>query len=496
MSQKNEIILNLTALIITGCIMAWIISILRGYDTQIVPTQTTSPTSSVTSTPIPTPIAQARISFGDSILIEQEENNTKNTQFQEAKKSGVQAMATRNYARAITEFERAIKNYRNAPETLIYLNNAKICDEKAYTIAVVAPIGTTYQNLALQVLRGVAQAQDEINKAGGINGVPIKIAIVNDDDDKEIAKKIATDLAKNPEILGVIGHFSSSTTLAAREIYESEKLVAISSTSTSVELSQSKNQSRYVFRTVPSDAFAANELAKYMLNILNKKKAAVFYDSGSSYSNSLKNAFEVEISQNGGNLVDYFDFSSPNFNADANVKQAIDRGAEVLMLAAPDDKLKLVLNIINSNNKQLKLLGGDALYNKDILQYGQDKAVDMVIAIAWLLDANLNSKYVKESRQLWGADVDWNAAITYDASQAFIEALKRNPNPTRSAIQQTLSSPNFSASGVSQTIQFLPSGDRSGGVQLVQIKSVTNSRSQTGYDFVPVEKMNSVVNRP
>ncbi|MFK0732797.1 MAG: ABC transporter substrate-binding protein, partial [Gloeotrichia echinulata HAB0833] len=171
-------------------------------------------------------------------------------------------------------------------------------------------------------------------------------------------------------------------------------------------------------------------------------------------------------------------------------------GAEVLMLAAPDDKLKLVLNIINSNNKQLKLLGGDALYNKDILQYGQDKAVDMVIAIAWLLDANLNSKYVKESRQLWGADVDWNAAITYDASQAFIEALKRNPNPTRSGIQQTLSSPNFSASGVSQTIQFLPSGDRSGGVQLVRIKSVINSRSQTGYDFVPVEKMNSVVNRP
>jgi branched-chain amino acid transport system substrate-binding protein len=73
--------------------------------------------------------------------------------------------------------------------------------------------------------------------------------------------------------LGVVGNFGSDVTLAAGKVYQEGQLVQISPTSTSVKLSGFGN---YVFRTVPSDRFAANALTRYMLTKLKKKRLLSF----------------------------------------------------------------------------------------------------------------------------------------------------------------------------------------------------------------------------
>lgn len=88
------------------------------------------------------------------------------------------------------------------------------------------------------------------------------------------------------------------------------------------------------------------------------------------------------------------------------------------------------------------------------------------------------------SKQLWIGNVNWRTAIAYDATKALIGAIERDP--TRTGVQQALMSPNFSASGASGTVQFLPSGDRNAPIQLVKI--VPGQQSGTGYDFVPILK--------
>jgi hypothetical protein len=52
----------------------------------------------------------------------------------------------------------------------------------------------------LEILRGIAQAQEEINSQGKINGAYLKVGIANDDDKPEISKEIASHLVKNPEV--------------------------------------------------------------------------------------------------------------------------------------------------------------------------------------------------------------------------------------------------------------------------------------------------------
>ncbi|WP_199337546.1 ABC transporter substrate-binding protein [Nostoc sp. FACHB-152] len=449
-------------------------------------TQTSTPESTLTATPesspsstLPNPI-EKRLSFGEKILVTQEAPGIQSQDFQTAKTKGVEEIAAGNYLQAANEFQTAIGIYPNAPETLIYLNNSQINNQDSYTIAVVVPIDSN-RNGALEILRGVAQAQSEVNEAGGINGIPLKVLIANDDNQPEIAQQIASELVKKPEVLGVIGHFSSDATLAAKEQYNTGQLVAISPVSRSAKLS---NSSPYVFRTVPSDAIAAKTLAIQMFNKLKKQKAAVFYNSQIEYSRSLKSQFVEEVVANGGQVDQdlEFDLSDSNFSARNSVEKAVAKGTQVLMFATDSTMLDKALLVLQANKKRLSLLGGDDMYASRILTDGADTAVGLVVAVAWQLDANPNSDFARKSQELWQGKVNWRTAMSYDAAEALITALERDP--TRSGVKQSLSGTGFFAKGASGVIKFLSSGDRNGSIQLVEIRP--RKSPATGYEFVPI----------
>ncbi|AKG23451.1 ABC transporter substrate-binding protein [Calothrix sp. 336/3] len=392
-----------------------------------------------------------------------------------AKRDGIAAFKSGKYEEAVNYFQAALQSKKNDPETLIYLNNAKIGNKKSYSIAVSIPLATE-PNFALEVLRGVAQAQNEINLQGGIKNTPLKVVIASDDDRVELVKDIAQNFVKNSEILGVVGHFASDATLAAGEIYNSQQLVAISPTSSAVKIS---NFSPYVFRTVPSDFMAARALANYMTTKLNKKKAAIFYNSQSGYSQSLKSEFVSAVSLAGGEVSHEFDMSKPDFSAAQSIAQA--QGVEVLMLAANSQLLDKGLQVIQVNQRRLPLLAGDGFYALKTLEISQGQGENMVLAVPWHLESNPGADFPQKSRQLWDADVNWRTALSYDAARALITAIETNPS--RQGVQQALKSGNFAARGASGELRFANSGDRNAPVQLVQVKSQPNSRSRTGYDF-------------
>lgn len=394
------------------------------------------------------------------------------------KQQGIAAISQGNYAQAIADLQASLRSQKNDPEALIYLNNARVGTAKSYTIAASVPIGSD-PNGALEMLRGIAQAQDRIDSAGGIKGVKLKVAIANDDNNPQVAAQVATALVKDPNILGVVGPYASDVTLAAGSVYNSGQLVAISPISTAVKLS---GFSRYVLRTVPSDYVAARALANYMTTKLQKTNAAVFFNSQSGYSQSLKSEFVTAVSLSGGQVAGEYDLSDPGFSAARSVKEASDRGADILMLATNTGELDKALQVVQVNNKRLPLLAGDDVYAPKTLEVGGGAAAGMVVAVPWHIGANPNSEFVRQSRQLWVGDVNWRTALAYDATVALIAAIERSP--TRAGIQQALLSPDFTTPGASGNIRFLPSGDRNAPVQLVQV--VPGKSSGTGYDFVPL----------
>ena len=415
--------------------------------------------------------ASLSISTGNEILISQDATSQK--------QAAVRAIANQDYSQAVSLLEESLTKRRNDPEALIYLNNARIADGKAYTIAVPVPIGTE-MTTAQEILRGVAQAQAEINQQGGINGVPLKMAIANDNNDPATATQLAQNLVKSKEVLGVVGHFSSGVTIATASIYQDNGLVTISPTSTSVAISQIGN---YIFRTVPSDRFTSKALAKYALEKLNQNQVAIIYNSQSAYSKSLRDTFSTDLVSDGGEIAIEADLSQSNFNPAEILQQAQDQGAAALVFLNDSKTADKAYLIMQLNNNQLPMLAGDSLYKPQTLQVAGEKAVGLVVGVPWHILGNTNLDFPDASRKLWGGDVNWRTAMAYDAVKAMAAGLENEP--TRRGIQEALSSSSFGFDGASGRVKFLASGDRNAPVQLVTVQP--GKRSPYGYDFVPVK---------
>ena len=476
MSQKNETVALVISFLVTGGILgggAWLL-LNSGFNPSNNSSNTSNPNNSGNSSNNANntkPIALSEsTSAGERVFIPSSTPE---------KTAAASAFLKEDYSGAVTSFSAALAKNKNDPESLIYLNNAKIGKTKSLTIAVSAPIGSD-PNVAQEILRGVAQAQNQVNQSGGINGTPLKVIIADDQNKPEQAQAVASKLVSNGEVLGVIGNFSSGVTLAAGKVYGDGKLVLISPTSTAVQIS---GMSKYVFRTVPSDRFAGDALARYMLTNLKKQKVAVFFNSQSDYSKSIKDVFTTAVFGSGGQVVKEFDLTAAGFNADQAVKDSVAQGAEVIMLAASTASLDQSIQVAQANkNPVLPLLAGDDLYNGKTLQVGQQSVEGLVIAVAWHILGNPEASFPKEATQLWGGEVNWRSAMAFDAATALIEALKKNP--TREGVQAALASPDFKVTGAANEIKFLPSGDRNQAIQLVKVQKGT--RTSFGYEFVPV----------
>ncbi len=412
-----------------------------------------------------------------------------------AKQNGVSAFADGKYSEAIKLLGKAWEKQRD-PETLIYLNNARLMEQNAYahTIAVVAPI-TNNEDNGQEILRGVAQAQDEFNHdQEKIPGTGLKVLIADDANNKNKAKLIAEALVSKGDILATVGHFSSDTTLAALPVYEQHQLVLIAPASTSLTLgSHGKNTNHVFFRTVHNNSVSAPALAGYLINRAQQKKAAVFYNPLSDYSKDLREQFDSSFKASGGKVVEEVDLSvGSSFNAGAAINLAQKKGATALVLFPDSQKKEFsflhTLPVITANQGRYWMMGGDNLYNQEILNIvGPMAANRLVAAIYWHSSSSPNPEFPKAAKDLWGGGVSWRTASAYDATRALIAALEKakKPQQNRSDVRQALSDPDFKASGATGTISFSDDGERK--EQVIELVKVVRDKCSTGYIFVPVD---------
>ncbi|MEM7552810.1 MAG: ABC transporter substrate-binding protein [Cyanobacteria bacterium P01_A01_bin.84] len=419
--------------------------------------------------PTPTPRSSTdKTSYGDKILVEGLTNSDR--------KLAKQAFIDGNFDKAKNYLQASLNKNPNDPEALIYLNNAKIATQVSHTIAVPVPI-TNNPDSALEILRGVAQAQDEINNNGGINGVGLRILIADDENNPQFGEEIAQQLVKKSEVLGIVGHHASGVALKAGKIYNNQNLPAILPVSTSVELSKLLGKS--IFRTVPSDNQSAKKLADYMLNEINKQKAVVVYNSQSNYSESLKSVFEQAVTSQ--RIVDTIDLSQDDVKIDS-----INNKADVIVLLPDTEKLEPALEVVKANEGNLPVLAGDDVYSSKTLELGQQNAENMVVAVPWDIDANPNLEFTRQSQKLWRADINWRTAMSYDATRVLVAAIEQNS--TREGVAKALRSNSFQIDNgklANGNIRFDENGDRAQpNIQFVKVKS--DSKSQHGYDFKPI----------
>ncbi len=420
-----------------------------------------------------------RLSSGENILVAIDNSPDK----QEA----IKLFKSGDYENAIVRFSAALALNRNDPEAWIYLNNAKArLSKNVVKLAVSVPIGGNV-NIAKEILRGVAQYQNEVNHGSGIQGKLLEILITNDDNDPTIAKSIAEQLVKDPAVLAVIGHQSSDVSIAAAPIYVKAGLVMISPTSYARNLS---SIGKSIFRTTPSSRAIAASLAKQTVNVLHFRRVAICIDGKSQASQSFRDDFIGSLYEYGGKVTQTeCDFSAPDFNADNIPAQAIQDGADGLLLSPAVEKLGRAVDVVQANKGKIPLLAGPSMYTFETLQKGSADANGMIVAVAWDPLEAKGSAYAKGAQVLWGGSGSWRTAMSYDAAKVVGIGLQTAQD--RQQLQKVLSGPTFSVKGATGLIEFLPTGDRNKPGTLMKI--VPGKKSGTGYDFASLKRQPSAI---
>ncbi|MEG4817872.1 bifunctional serine/threonine-protein kinase/ABC transporter substrate-binding protein [Microcoleus sp. K5-D4] len=472
-----------------------------------------SPLISIISPPgktLPTPSADG-VSSGEKLLVQ--------TSALWSKQRGINEFADSNYPEALKLLKQSWREDRRDPETLIYINNAllKAINAEYYTIAIVVPIRRNQDgsilnaNLAEELLRGIAQAQTEVNlgllaanennkdfpgqgflEPKAIRKKGLKVIIADDGNIKSYAVQRANYLVAQPDILAVIGHYTSDMTVETVDIYNQNQLIAISPGSTTEELTRKPR--KFFFRTAPTTSLEAEALVNQLL-LVDEKKAAVFYNPNSPFSASLWEEFKKQFEAKGGStfrLSNYYDLSKNNFNAEAAI-QKVEKTGRTALLVIPDgqvtNSLENAIEMIKANGDRNWIVGPWTLYEPRTLEVAKQlKSIEKLgISLFWHPLASFDKKFPVNAEKLWGGPVNTRSALTYDAARTLIKALEMQPEPSREGMQKTLADPNFKAEGATGIIEFdSKTGNRKNPPKRVA-HIVPCSTAIYGVTFVPIE---------
>ena len=133
-------------------------------------------------------------------------------------------------------------------------------DNEAIKIGVIAPLTGDAASFGSDISNSVNEKAEELNAAGGIDGRPVEIILEDGRCTGAAAASAAQKLISIDKVAAIVGGVCSGESLAIAPIAEAAKIVQLSPTSSSPDVT---NAGDFVFRNYPSDALKTKAMSAY-----------------------------------------------------------------------------------------------------------------------------------------------------------------------------------------------------------------------------------------
>jgi branched-chain amino acid transport system substrate-binding protein len=315
------------------------------------------------------------------------------------------------------------------------------------------PRGTSMRLAAQLAIR-------EINARGGVRGRELRLEFGDDSARTDAAVRVARRFYDEDALVAVVGHLTSSTTLAGASVYNSgdRRVPEISPSASSPEITSA---GPYTFRICPSDLKHGTALADWAVSTLGGRRAAVLYEND-TYGRGVRQTFTQRFSEQGGSIVAAFPYLAelPDFEPYLRLVQ-VRGGADILFIAGTAATAERIIQTGRRMGLRSRVLGGDALSG---IQQSSKIADGVFVSSAYLADRDgeRNATFVAAYRRAYENQVpDHRGAGTYDIIYMLADAV-RAAGADRTAIRDYLLSIGTSREafeGVTGTIAFDEHGD-------------------------------------
>jgi branched-chain amino acid transport system substrate-binding protein len=228
-------------------------------------------------------------------------------------------------------------------------------------IAVAGPMTGQYAAFGEQMRRGAQQAVADINAKGGVGGRKLRLEVGDDSCDPKQAVTVANDLASRG-VLFVAGHYCSSTSIPASDVYQQEGIVEISPASTNPTLTERGLSN--IFRTCGRDDQQGPAAAEFIAAHFADKRIAIVHDN-QAYSKGLADATKAKLNELGIQEVLYDTITPGERDYSALVTKLKAAQVDILYYGGYHSEAGLIVRQMREQDMDTRLIAGDALVTQE-----------------------------------------------------------------------------------------------------------------------------------
>ncbi|MEZ4742115.1 MAG: branched-chain amino acid ABC transporter substrate-binding protein [Bdellovibrionota bacterium] len=245
---------------------------------------------------------------------------------------------------------------------------------KEIKIGIAGPHSGAYAAFGEQLWRGTKKAADDINKAGGIDGIKIKLVKADDACEPKQAVSVANRLVDLDKVQAVVGHFCSSSTIPSSNVYDEAGVLMITPASTNPKVTERKMQT--ILRTCGRDDQQGVVAANYIVNQLKAKKVVVVHDKD-TYGRGLADAMMAQLHKLGKKEVLYEGLTRGEKDFNALVTKIKSTKADVVYFGGLHTEAGPLLRQMREQGLKAKFVSGDGIASTDfVTTAGGNKFVD------------------------------------------------------------------------------------------------------------------------
>jgi ABC-type branched-subunit amino acid transport system substrate-binding protein len=356
-------------------------------------------------------------------------------------------------------------------------------DRGVIYLAVVAPLTGDAASVGETMRNAAIMARDEIN-TNLTNGPKVELLFFDGQNDPTRAVEVAQQIVEDERIVGVIGHGTNSTSLAAAPIYADANMPAISGLATIDTLGGSD-----YFRTIFSNDDEAAIVAQYLRRDLDQERVSIVVGTA-NYEQTLASDFVRRFGAQ-GTIANIWNIGVGRASSIADIvaeMQATEDMGALFLAVNEADGYELLLQLRNAGLDPL-IVGSDAMGTQAFARRFESQphveddpgfyTRNLYVVSPLIYDSvgGDTLAFANRYRDIHGQRPDWRAPKIWDAAMAFATAAGRGGIPAEGASSaetrvqlieelHAMNSPETGFRGLSGTFFFTENGNSPQGISM------------------------------
>jgi len=301
-------------------------------------------------------------------------------------------------------------------------------------IAVIAPLSGDLSALGLGIRNSVDLAIRQANDAKKIPGWKIEFDPEDDTAKADIGAQVASKVASDPLVAGVVGTLNSSVAQQVQPILDKANIVMVSPANTNPTLTQGadpaskKRPYHSYFRVATTDLIQGPAAADFVAQTLGLKKVAVVHDK-KVYGQGLTDAFKTEFTAKGGTVLTTETVNPGDKDFSGVISKIQPLAPQLVYYGGEYPEASLLTSQMKQAGLKVPLMGGDGIVDKTYVKTGGpategDYATNVGAPAEKLSSA---AKFLADYKAAnYKDDFSAYGAYSYDAANVIINALAKS----------------------------------------------------------------------